>query len=251
MPPLHPRHRRPGRAPARGAGRSVAQSACRQTVAAASRTPPGDRRGVGAVLGQIGQAHPEVLLSGIDFKAQQIASARNHLTGPGLKAVELLVGDPAQRPWPDGHFDRVRLAWVVDHLADPLAVLRPVGTIYLTETNRDAHTGARLGPLLEQGGFTAVDNRIVTIHHWCPGQWAELERFCAYLLQFISPKLPALLAAAEHSAGAALIYQRHDRFTPLAERDNASASIWASMPGKWPAAEPLTPTHSPGRMRPS
>ena len=98
MPPLHPRHRRPGRAPARGAGRSVAQSACRQTVAAASRTPPGDRRGVGAVLGQIGQAHPEVLLSGIDFKAQQIASARNHLTGPGLKAVELLVGDPAQRP---------------------------------------------------------------------------------------------------------------------------------------------------------
>jgi len=217
--------------------------------------------GVGAVLGQIALAHPEARLSGIDLNPEQIATARRHLAGLGLEAVEFVVGDAASLPWPEGLFDRVRLVWVVEHLADPLEVLRearrvlrPGGSIHLTETdyaslrvsppdgaieaflasfvahfNRhgDAHAGPRLGPLLEQAGFTAVDNRITAIHHWCPGQRAELERFCTYLLQFISPELPALLAAARSTTEAARISQGHDRFTRLSERGNASVSICA------------------------
>lgn len=217
--------------------------------------------GVGAVLGQIGLAHPEVRLRGIDISSDQIATARRHLADLGLRDVELVVGDGAELPWPDRHVDRVRLVWVVEHLADPLLVLREArrvlrrgGTIHLTETdyaslrvsppdraidtflaafvahfNRhgDAHAGPRLGPLLEQAGFTAVDNRITAIHHWCPSRRRELEGFCAYLLRFISPELPALLAAAETPSEARLIETGHHRFARLAERDDASVTISA------------------------
>jgi ubiquinone/menaquinone biosynthesis C-methylase UbiE len=236
----------------------------RELLAGNLELHPGERLleigcGVGAVLDQIALAHPEARLSGIDISADQIAAARLHLEGLGLGGAELQVGDGAQLPWPEGHFDRIRMVWVVEHLADPLAVLRearrvlrPSGTIHLTETdyaslrvsppdraieaflaafvahfNRhgDAHAGPRLGPLLEQAGFTAVDNRITAIHHWCPGGRSRLERFCAYLLQFISPELPALLAGATSPAEAGLINTGHDHFTRLAECDNASVTI--------------------------
>ena len=81
--------------------------------------------------------------------------------------------------------------------------------------------------MLEQAGFTAVDNQIVGLHRWCPGQRAELERFSTYLLQFISPELPALLAEAESPGAAEGIREGHDRFARLSERDDASVTICA------------------------
>ena len=169
------------------------------------------------------------------------------------------MGDGAALPWPDGHFERVRLVWVIEHLADPMAVLREArrvlrrgGTIHLTETdyaslrvsppdaaieallaafvahfNRrgDAHAGPRLGPLLTQAGFAEVQVQMLGLHHWCPSQSQQLHEFCGYLLGFIGPELPALRGAAADAETAALIDTGADRFAQLAERTDGAISV--------------------------
>ena len=215
--------------------------------------------GVGAVLGQIGKAHPDAQLHGIDISPEQIEAARGHLSDLGLDRVELRVGDGAALPWESGTMDRVRLVWVVEHLRNPLSVLRealrvlrPGGTIHITETdyaslrvsppdaaieamlqafithfNRhgNAHAGPALGTMLEQAGFLQVRNQMVGIHHWCPSKRAEVQGFCNYLLRFIEPEGAALIHAAATAAAARQITTGLERFAALGTRPDGAISL--------------------------
>ena len=211
--------------------------------------------GVGAVLEQIHGTHPGLQLAGVDISEAQINRCRERLGSLGIEA-DFRLADGARLPWPDASFDRVVFVWVIEHLPDPvpvlreaLRVLRPGGTVHLTETdyatlrvsppdphiqalfaafvahfNRfgDAHVGPKLGPLLERLGLHEVDNRMVGIHHWCPSGREAVRGFCSYLLEFIRPEFEALVVQAGTDADR--IREGLRRFERVADREDGSIS---------------------------
>jgi ubiquinone/menaquinone biosynthesis C-methylase UbiE len=93
--------------------------------------PPGTRvldlaTGVGAMAGQLLQRFPGIHLVGVDLSAAQLAQARkNHPEVPVLRA------DGARLPFPDATFDRVHCSWMLEHLKEPLPVLREVHRVLM------------------------------------------------------------------------------------------------------------------------
>jgi ubiquinone/menaquinone biosynthesis C-methylase UbiE len=214
--------------------------------------------GVGAVLGKLAAAFPGVRLAGADVSPEQVAGARRHLAALGVEA-ELVVADGARLPWPDHAFDRVVMVWVVEHLAHPLPVLRealrvlrPGGTLHLTETDYDtlrvsppdaairafldayvarfdsvgdAHAGPRLGGLLERAGFDQVAVRMVGVHHWCPSGAERVRGFVEYLLEFLRPEVPAMEERAQTDEGRARLGDGLARLERLADRPDGAVSV--------------------------
>lgn len=76
--------------------------------------------GVGAELEIVAERWPEVRLFGIDHAASSLAAAHERL-GAG---VGLVRADAAALPFADGSFDRAVTIWMLEHVPDPVPVLR-------------------------------------------------------------------------------------------------------------------------------
>jgi SAM-dependent methyltransferase len=79
--------------------------------------------GVGAVLAVLGQEFPGITLVGVDIEPKQLEFARGYLERAGVEA-SLVEADALSLPFADGSFDHVWMMWFLEHVADPVAVLR-------------------------------------------------------------------------------------------------------------------------------
>lgn len=207
--------------------------------------------GAGGVIGVIGQAFPGLHLAGIDISSQQLAYACVFLRSVGLSDVDLRQGDGADLPWKDGSQDHVVIVWVLEHLKEPLPVLRearrvlrPGGAISCIETdytsiqvspsnsvydyflgsfveyfnrNGDAEVGPKLESLLVQAGFSDVDNRCIELEYsdqpGCGDRIAHID----YMAEFIQPVLPDLLESADDPAMLAAGFEYFQAMKTLAQ----------------------------------
>ena len=79
--------------------------------------------GVGAVLAVLGQEFPGIRLTGVDIEPKQLEFARGHLERSGVDAT-LVEADALALPFADESFDHAWMMWFLEHVADPLEVLR-------------------------------------------------------------------------------------------------------------------------------
>ncbi|MCX4903242.1 class I SAM-dependent methyltransferase [Streptomyces sp. NBC_00878] len=107
--------------------------------------------GAGAVLATLGNAFPEVRLSGVDIEPAQIDFARGYLADRQV-AADLQVADARTLPYEDASFDHVWMMWVLEHMTEDDAkaalrevrrVLAPGGTITSIELD---YATIKVGP---------------------------------------------------------------------------------------------------------
>jgi ubiquinone/menaquinone biosynthesis C-methylase UbiE len=177
--------------------------------------------GVGAVLGILGAAFPGIVLAGVDIEARQLEAARAHLARLGLEA-DLRQANALELPFPEASFDHVWMMWFLEHVADPVAVLRearrvlvPGGTLTAIEVDYNtiwasptsqtlktlfltvAHVmesagrsdaGTRLPEWLVEAGFTTVDPGEIRLAY----VGNDLARQIPYVAAVVESTLPTL-----------------------------------------------------------
>lgn len=143
--------------------------------------------GVGAMAGLLRVRFPDAVIVGLDLRRAQLRHARrNH---PELPVVQ---ADGGRLPFADASFDHVHWSWLLEHVPQPLAilrevqrVLRPGGTALCIEVDNgsfqtvpdlptvarlmrrldkaqmaaggDPYIGLELGPLFSSAGFSSVE----------------------------------------------------------------------------------------------
>jgi ubiquinone/menaquinone biosynthesis C-methylase UbiE len=191
-----------------------------------TRLEPGTRLlevgcGVGAVLAVLGQEFPKIRLVGVDIEPKQLDFARGHLERAGVEAT-LLEADALALPFGDDSFDHVWMMWFLEHVADPVAVLRearrvlaPSGAITAIEVDYStcraepstpaldaliramvrgmaasgwSDAGTRLPGWLREAGFREVDEG--ERPYWWEGE--DLARQASYAADVLESALDAL-----------------------------------------------------------
>ncbi len=185
---------------------------------------------VGATLAVLGERFPGIRVAGIDLEPRQVAFAREHLASRGIAGADLRVGDVCKLPWPEDTFHHVFMMWFLDHvsegqgrqaLAEARRVLRPGGTITLTEAENESFysvhpdhedwaylvqaqydhfarfgnvmAGRTLGVMLARAGFAEVTSRALGFHFFQGGgEPGALRRHVEYLAGFLEPEIPRL-----------------------------------------------------------
>jgi SAM-dependent methyltransferase len=113
-------------------------------IRAGTELEPGTRLlevgcGVGAVLAVLGEEFPGLTLTGIDIAPEQLEYARGHLERSGIEAT-LIEANAIELPFEDGSFGHVWMMWFLEHVADPVGVLREARRV-----------------LVPGGGITAIE----------------------------------------------------------------------------------------------
>lgn len=179
----------------------------------------------GATLAALADRFPGITVAGIDLEPRQIAFARRHLVATGTQEADLRVGDARELPWDSDTFDHVFIMWLLEHLKDPVPVLseanrvlRPGGTISLTETDYTTFkvlpsssnwdylesaqhefftrhgnpvVGRQLGTVLTTTGFANVRSQPVGFHFFA-GNGNGLRRHVDYVVEFLEPAMPRM-----------------------------------------------------------
>lgn len=155
--------------------------------------------GVGAQTEILRERFPKLKISGVDASESQIKRASKHLA-TSIKSghVRLEVADASALPFADDSFDGAFITWFLEHVADPIGILKDVqrtmkhgGVIYCNEVlnnsffihpyspatlqywfafndhqwnlKGDPYVGAKLGNYLQAAGFGDI---VTTFSYW-------------------------------------------------------------------------------------
>lgn len=177
--------------------------------------------GVGAQTEILLRRWPDLHVTGVDASESNLARARENLAAqPWLEGRwELALEDAARTSFGADRFDAAFLCWVLEHVADPAAVLaetrrilRSGAAVVVTEVQNasffldpysphtlaywmafndrqlelggDPFVGAKLGNLLQATGYRDITTDVRTIHldNRSPGERAEFIAYWSELL---------------------------------------------------------------------
>ena len=157
--------------------------------------------GVGAQSEILLRRFPALKIQGIDSSEPQIQRARQHLAHEIKEGrAELQVGDALHLPYPDSSFDGAFICWFLEHVQEPVGILREVlrvlnaaGKVHCNEVlnatfyvhpyspatlqywfafndhqwtlKGDPFVGAKLANYLLAAGFQNVQTRPAVLHY--------------------------------------------------------------------------------------
>jgi ubiquinone/menaquinone biosynthesis C-methylase UbiE len=211
--------------------------------------------GVGAQKEILLRHFPDLHVTGIDASAENLAAAREHLTGLGWAAdrFELLPMDATRLQFGADTFDGAFLCWILEHVGNPMQVLsevrrvlRPGSPITVTEVQNatffidpyspntlaywrafndlqldmggDPFVGAKLGNLLLSTGWRDITTKVRTFH-LDNRHGAERAEFLAYWSELLLSGCEGLMQAGRVSQ--ATVDGMKEELTTVAHDPNA------------------------------